>query len=43
MKNLNGVVTGVLTVTAGVLVAGYVMSMFKDIGVVADAHRGFDS
>ncbi|MEJ5217113.1 hypothetical protein WG622_02580 [Cognatishimia sp. D5M38] len=30
-----------LTVTAGVIAAGYVMSQFRDVGVIADARDGF--
>ena len=35
--------TGAAIAAAGVLIAGFVMSKLKDMPVIGDAHKGFDS
>lgn len=43
MGNAEKIAVKVLTITAGVIVAGYFLNMFKDIQFVADAKKGFNS
>jgi hypothetical protein len=40
-KGLISIVATVATVAAGVIVAGYVIQMGKDLPVLKDAHAGF--
>lgn len=43
MGKLEAITVKVLTVAAGVAVAGYLMNMFKDVQIVVDAKKGFNS
>lgn len=42
MKVLEDLAVKAAVVALGVVIAGYAMNMFKDIGVVADAKKGFN-
>ena len=41
--NMKNITIGVMTATLGVLVAGLIMSNLRDIGIIDNAHNGFDS
>ncbi len=43
MPNLNKTLMTVGGVAAGVIIAGYIMSTFKDVGFIQTARDGFDT